>query len=333
MRVKRPISAVVALGAALTAPGGHAQEPVVVSAVVDTAPLFNYEEAPATPDADDPAIWINPAIRKSRWWSGRQRTPGCWSTICLAGSCRPSCRRMRHRCCPRSAHTVWRQSGAGSPCADSESGETFGRFNNVDIAYNVPLGPHGSGGASMWPSSRIAAATACDSTKSIRRIRTGRSSTSPRTDVPRVFADALRSAVAAAAVRRRRGLARQSGRRSEHGIRADRRAREAPRGVRVGARTRAGPAAADRCHVRGRLTYRLRADVPVRHHVRAARMSKAAATTGRRAGRLPSRSRSRKALSSIAPTRRYMWPSRRSASTSCRSSLPCPARRGRRGPS
>jgi hypothetical protein len=24
-----------------------------------TAPLFNYEEAPATPDADDPAIWVN----------------------------------------------------------------------------------------------------------------------------------------------------------------------------------------------------------------------------------------------------------------------------------
>ena len=28
--------------------------------VVRTAPLASYEEAPATPDADDPAIWVNP---------------------------------------------------------------------------------------------------------------------------------------------------------------------------------------------------------------------------------------------------------------------------------
>ena len=31
----------------------------VVQPVLRTAPLFNYEDAPATPDADDPAIWIN----------------------------------------------------------------------------------------------------------------------------------------------------------------------------------------------------------------------------------------------------------------------------------
>ena len=31
----------------------------VVQPVLRTAPLFSYEDAPATPDADDPAIWIN----------------------------------------------------------------------------------------------------------------------------------------------------------------------------------------------------------------------------------------------------------------------------------
>src|SRR5687768_15474977 len=36
-----------------------AQEAVVVTAVRSTSPLFNYEDAPATPDADDPAIWLN----------------------------------------------------------------------------------------------------------------------------------------------------------------------------------------------------------------------------------------------------------------------------------
>ena len=33
----------------------------VLTPVVTTAPLFNYEGAPATPDADDPAIWLNHA--------------------------------------------------------------------------------------------------------------------------------------------------------------------------------------------------------------------------------------------------------------------------------
>src|SRR5262245_2046969 len=32
----------------------------VVQPVLRTEPLLNYEDAPATPDADDPAIWINP---------------------------------------------------------------------------------------------------------------------------------------------------------------------------------------------------------------------------------------------------------------------------------
>jgi myo-inositol-hexaphosphate 3-phosphohydrolase len=31
----------------------------VLQPVVRTAALFNYEDAPAAPDADDPAIWIN----------------------------------------------------------------------------------------------------------------------------------------------------------------------------------------------------------------------------------------------------------------------------------
>src|SRR5262245_2622344 len=31
----------------------------VVQPVLRTAPLFNYDDAPATPDADDPAIWVN----------------------------------------------------------------------------------------------------------------------------------------------------------------------------------------------------------------------------------------------------------------------------------
>ena len=37
----------------------HGAQPLVLTPVVATAPLASYEEAPATPDADDPAIWLN----------------------------------------------------------------------------------------------------------------------------------------------------------------------------------------------------------------------------------------------------------------------------------
>ena len=40
--------------------------------VLRTAPLFNYEDAPATPDADDPAIWINRRNHKQSM-IGRER--------------------------------------------------------------------------------------------------------------------------------------------------------------------------------------------------------------------------------------------------------------------
>ena len=44
---------------ALSARGAFAQTPPVVTPVLSTAPLSSYEDAPATPDADDPAIWLN----------------------------------------------------------------------------------------------------------------------------------------------------------------------------------------------------------------------------------------------------------------------------------
>ena len=48
---------VLAWGAAIAQAQGS--EPLVVRAVLSTEPLFNYEDAPATPDADDPAVWID----------------------------------------------------------------------------------------------------------------------------------------------------------------------------------------------------------------------------------------------------------------------------------
>ena len=35
-------------------------EPPVIPSTVDTRPFASYDEAPATVDADDPAIWVHP---------------------------------------------------------------------------------------------------------------------------------------------------------------------------------------------------------------------------------------------------------------------------------
>ena len=48
----------------------------VVQPVLRTAPLFNYEDAPATPDADDPAIGVNPHNRKQSLIIGTAKDAG-----------------------------------------------------------------------------------------------------------------------------------------------------------------------------------------------------------------------------------------------------------------
>jgi phytase-like protein len=48
----------------------------VVQPVLRTAPLFNYEDAPATPDADDPAIWINRRNEKKSLVIGAAKDAG-----------------------------------------------------------------------------------------------------------------------------------------------------------------------------------------------------------------------------------------------------------------
>ena len=51
----------------------------VVQPVLRTAPLFNYEDAPATPDADDPAIWINKRNHKKSLVVGTAKDAGLLS--------------------------------------------------------------------------------------------------------------------------------------------------------------------------------------------------------------------------------------------------------------
>ena len=48
----------------------------VIQPVLWTTPLFNYEDAPATPDADDPAIWVNPRNRQRSLVIGTAKDAG-----------------------------------------------------------------------------------------------------------------------------------------------------------------------------------------------------------------------------------------------------------------
>jgi 3-phytase len=59
MRARILICATAAFAVAFGAGGAGAKGPLVVRAVSTTAALYSYDGAPATPDADDPAIWVD----------------------------------------------------------------------------------------------------------------------------------------------------------------------------------------------------------------------------------------------------------------------------------
>ena len=124
-----------------TALAVSAHEPLVVTPVLSTAPLFNYEDAPATPDADDPAIWVNRRHPARSLVIGTAKDAGLL-VYDLSG-------RLVQALLPPNAPQVLPEDpptpagpnpGIDNPCSDSHSGETFGRYNNVDIAYDVRLG-------------------------------------------------------------------------------------------------------------------------------------------------------------------------------------------------
>jgi 3-phytase len=113
----------------------------VLQPVVRTAPIFNFEDAPATPDADDPAIWINRRNHRQSLIIGTAKDAGIL-VYDLSGA-------LVQAMFPPNAPQVLAIDPAtpaglnprpGNPCPGSMSGETFGRYNNVDIAYDVRLG-------------------------------------------------------------------------------------------------------------------------------------------------------------------------------------------------
>ena len=109
--------------------------------VVLTAPLYNYEDAPATPDADDPAIWVNQRRHGESLVIGTAKDAGILAYT-LKGELvqavfPPNAPRVLDA---DPATPAGLNTSPDNPCAGSVSGDTFGRYNNVDIAYDVRLG-------------------------------------------------------------------------------------------------------------------------------------------------------------------------------------------------
>ena len=130
------VSCAIVAGTAGTA----ADDPVTIEPVLSTAPLFSYDGAPATPDADDPAVWVDPERPGEALIIGTAKDAGL-VVYDLNGRLLQAIRP------PNAPHVspddpptpAGINPAADAPCRDSESHETFGRFNNVDIAYGVQL--------------------------------------------------------------------------------------------------------------------------------------------------------------------------------------------------
>jgi 3-phytase len=135
--VKRAAIAVVLLAGTVSA---QSDQPTVFP-IVRTAPLVSYEDAPATSDADDPAIWVNRHDYRRSLVIGTAKDAGLLaydlSGRLVQAIFPPNAPQVLEIDPPTPAGT---NTAADTPCAESESGETFGRYNNVDIAYDVQLG-------------------------------------------------------------------------------------------------------------------------------------------------------------------------------------------------
>ena len=102
--MKRLAVVTAALCLALGAGFVRASDPIhrSVTAALSTAPLFNYEDAPATPDADDPAIPARPAAtRSARLSSGDGEGRGAAGIRTCPGAGSRRCSRRPRRTSPR----------------------------------------------------------------------------------------------------------------------------------------------------------------------------------------------------------------------------------------
>jgi 3-phytase len=130
------------------APDGEEPNPPslvsIVSGRVITPSVDDYDDAPGSPDPDDPAIWLDPEGSGAAFVFGTLKEGG----LVVFGvdgrvlqTIAPPERPLVSALDPFTPIGV---GAASAPCPDSTTGEEFGRFNNVHVQYGFELtGPGG----------------------------------------------------------------------------------------------------------------------------------------------------------------------------------------------
>lgn len=117
-----------------------AAELPIVEPTQHTPALPRYDDAPRTPDADDPAIWIHPRdpARSLVIAALKQAGLGVYDLSGrLVQTVVPAFRPPVDAADPPVPGE--RPDAGTAACPDSAGGETFGRFNNVDVLYGFEL--------------------------------------------------------------------------------------------------------------------------------------------------------------------------------------------------
>jgi len=171
---------------AALAPGPAAAAPVAPR--ITTPPRHNYEDAPRTPDVDDPAIWRPRSRHQRPLVIGTLKNAGI-EVYDLDGRILQTVSAPNRPAIGADDPPApgVQPEAATSPCPGSASGETFGRLNNVDIVYGVRMRRDG-----RWRRVDLAVVTdrGCDRLR-IFAIEPGRAGgplvdvTAP--DAPRIF--------------------------------------------------------------------------------------------------------------------------------------------------
>jgi hypothetical protein len=112
----------------------------IVVAEVATPPLAQYEDAPRSPDADDPAIWVHPERDGEGLVVTALKDAGLAVYDLRGHLVQTILPPHRAPLATEEPPTIGAQPELGTTaCPDSATGTTYSRFNNVDVYYGMVL--------------------------------------------------------------------------------------------------------------------------------------------------------------------------------------------------
>lgn len=112
---------------------------VVVRGRVTTARVDDYDDAPGSPDPDDPAIWLDPGGSGAAFVFGTLKEGGMVVFDVDGRVLQTIAPPQRPLVSALDPVTPIGVGAASAPCPDSTTGDDFGRFNNVHVQYGFEL--------------------------------------------------------------------------------------------------------------------------------------------------------------------------------------------------